>query len=70
MITMDTFRIRELRMAKNMTQAEFAERLGYSSNSAIAMWETGQRKPPSDKLPEIARVLECGINDLYSHEHT
>lgn len=65
---MNTFRIRKLRIAKNLTQAEFAEILGYSSHSAITMWETGQRKPPSDKLPAIARILGCSIDELYSKE--
>ena len=51
--------IRRLRTRAEMTQAEVANALGYT------MWETGDRKPPSDLIPKIAEVLHCTINDLY-----
>lgn len=56
--------IRRLRTRAEMTQAEVANALGYTS-SAVTMWETGDRKPPSDLIPKIAEVLHCTINDLY-----
>lgn len=52
------FRIRELRQAANMTQKELAEQMGYKVNSIVAMWESGERKPPSNLLPRLATVLD------------
>ncbi len=60
-----TFRIRDLRQAARMTQQELAQQLGYKSASAITMWETGERKPPSDLLPQLAKVLNCEVSDLF-----
>ena len=35
------------------------------SQQAIAKWESGKSQPRADKLPEIAKVLGCTIDDLY-----
>lgn len=57
--------IKRLRRQAGLTQHELAAALGYKSQSAVAMWEMGDRKPPSDKIPEIARVLGCSLDDLF-----
>lgn len=57
--------IRELREKAGLTQAQVASSLGYASASAITMWESGERKPPSDKLPELSRLLHCTIDELF-----
>lgn len=59
------FRIADLRKKAGMSQAELAQRMGYRSSATIAMWETGDRKPPSDVLPALAKELGCTIQDLY-----
>ncbi len=59
-------KIKDLRTKSNITQQELALRLGYSSSAIVSMWETGERKPPSDKLPELARILGCEIGDLFA----
>ncbi len=61
-----TFRIRDLRQAVPMTQHELAKQLGYKSASAITMWESGERKPPSTILPQLAKALDCEVADLFS----
>lgn len=61
------FRIRELRQAAGMTQAELARGLGYKSSSAVTMWETGDRRPASTDLPRIAELLGCTIDQLFIH---
>lgn len=38
------------------------------SYQAIAQWESGAVMPTADKLPTIAAVLECEVNDLYDDE--
>lgn len=60
------FRIRELRQTANMTQRELATQIGYKTESAIAMWESGERKPPSDLLPLLANVLGCTVDELFT----
>ena len=59
--------IRELRRAKNLTQRELGERLNVGQTT-VAMWETGDRTPRADKLPELARILGCRIDDLFEKE--
>lgn len=60
------FRIRELRKAAHMTQRELADSMGYKSDSAITMWESGERKPPSNLLPQLANVLGCTVDELFA----
>ena len=57
-------RIAELRKSKGMTQKEIAELL-LVSQQCVAGWETGARKPTTDKLPLLARALGCTIDELY-----
>ena len=57
--------IRQLRLRERMTQLELAQKMGYSSPTIVCMWESGDRKPPSDKLPDLARALNCSIGELF-----
>lgn len=57
--------IRELRKKAGLTQVELAQLLGFKSTSVISMWESGDRTPRTDKLPELARILHCSIDDLF-----
>lgn len=50
-----------------MSQLELAQRVGVSK-VAVCLWESGGTKPSADKLPTIAAVLECEIEDLYDGE--
>jgi transcriptional regulator with XRE-family HTH domain len=59
-------KIRELRKAARLTQIQIAESLGYKSASIVTMWENGQRKPPSDKLRELAELFNCTVDDLFN----
>ena len=56
--------IKKYRLLANMTQTELAAAVGCESQSTIAMWELGERKPPSDKLLQIAKVLNCTVDEL------
>ena len=60
--------IKKLRLACGKSQLEVAEAMGYSNNSIVSMWESGERKPPSDKLPALAAALNCTINDLFEEK--
>lgn len=58
-------RIKELREAADLTQAELAVQMGVSQNT-ISVWENGVAAPKTRDLPRLAFVLGCSvINDLY-----
>ena len=52
------------RTALNMTQTQCAAALGVYK-STYSMWERGKNFPTADKLPAIAGVLRCQIDDLF-----
>lgn len=62
------FRIKELRLQANLTQAQLAKNLGLKSQSTVAMWETELRRPPSIILPRLAEELGCTIDELFARE--
>lgn len=59
--------IRSLRLARNLTQEQIAERLCITPQ-AVSRWETGVSMPDSALLPEIARTLEVSIDNLFDYE--
>lgn len=50
-----------------MTRYELAEAANVSYQS-VAQWENGVMAPSADKLPVLAAMLECEVNDLYDDE--
>lgn len=56
--------LREKRLSANLTQEQLAKRLGVQ-RTTVTMWETGETMPRTDKLPEIAKILNCNIGDLF-----
>ncbi len=62
------FCIRKLRQKKGLTQTQLATNLGLRSQSTIALWENGQRNPPSTILPRLAAELGCTIDELYGRD--
>jgi len=56
--------IKALREKADLTQQRLGELLGVVQ-STVAMWETGESMPRADKLPELARILGCTIDELY-----
>lgn len=57
-------KVKDKRMSLNMTQDELAQKLNIQ-RSTVSMWETGEAMPRADKLPELARILQCDIADLF-----
>ena len=55
--------IRQLRIAQNMTQEEFAERL-YVTRQTVSNYENGRSRPDIDMLETIARVLKTDVNTV------
>lgn len=55
------------RKEKNITQSELAEKLNITDR-AISKWENGVCLPDASHLPELCRILDISINDLFSGE--
>ena len=61
---MEMIKIKELRLSVGLTQSELAEKLNVLQ-STVAMWESGDNTPRTEKLPELAEILKCEISDLF-----
>lgn len=56
--------IRNLRLAKNLTQEQVAERLQVSAQS-VSRWECGATFPDILLLPEVSRLFGVLVDDLF-----
>ncbi len=59
--------INKLRKENKLTQYELAEKLNLTDR-AISKWETGVCMPDIGTIPELCRVFNISINDLFSGE--
>ena len=55
------------RKEKGITQSELAEKLGITDR-AISKWENGVCLPDAGTMPELCKLLNITINDLFSGE--
>lgn len=55
------------RKEKGITQSELAEKL-YITDRAISKWENGICLPDAGTMPELCKILDITINDLFSGE--
>ena len=55
--------IKEARERKGLSQAELAEKLGVHQTS-IAAWENSKWGPVARRLPDMAKILDCSIEEL------
>lgn len=60
-------RIKELREKAGLTQMQIAEHMGVDQ-AAVHRWEIGKAMPRAAKLPELAELLHCTIDELYSRD--
>lgn len=56
--------LRPARIRAGMTLQAVADAMGVT-RQAINQWETGVRWPAPDKMPQLAEVLSCTIDELY-----
>lgn len=56
--------IGSMRKAKKMSQMMLAEQM-HTDRSTISKWETGAAMPTSARLPLLAEVLGCTIDELF-----
>ena len=59
-------RIKDLRNARRMTQAEFAERINVTK-STVSAYENGTRFPSYDVLIRIARLFKVSTDNLLGY---
>ena len=59
--------IKKYREKSGITQQQLAAILKVSQ-STVAMWETNNSLPRTEKLPEIAKALGCTIDELLGAE--
>lgn len=60
-------KIKELRIAKRLTQTRLAE-LCNVDQSTVNSWESGRRRPSFENLLLLADVLDCTIDALTGRE--
>ncbi len=57
--------LKKLREKTGLTQKDIASALNIDT-STVTKWETGESRPRAEKLPEIARLLGCSVDDLFN----
>ena len=53
-----------MRVSKKMTQDDVAMELSVS-RTTVSMWENGSALPRADKLPQLAKIFGCTIDELF-----
>ena len=61
-------KIKEAREQSGMSQKDLAEKIGFSSATAISLMESGDRKTSAEVLDKIADVLQMDINYFLNKE--
>ena len=56
-------KIVSLRKSRNMTQTELADKMGVSFQ-AVSNWERGNSMPDISKLPQLAALFDCTVDEL------
>lgn len=62
---MNRLRIRELREQAGYTQEYVAQCVGVS-RCTVTQWELGNKFPSTAKLPKLAALFHCSIDDLFA----
>lgn len=57
--------LRSLRKEKGFTQGELAQMI-HVDQTAISQWERGVTQPRLKNCLQLAKVLNCQIEDIYS----
>lgn len=58
-------RVKELRHAAGITQVQLGETIGVAQN-VVSQWETEVALPRVRQLPDLARALNCSIDELFT----
>ena len=55
------------RKKSGLSQVAVGERLGVAA-AAVCQWETGKTYPDPRRLPEIAKLYRCTVDELLSED--
>jgi transcriptional regulator with XRE-family HTH domain len=55
--------LKDMREAANLSQKKLAHQIGYSTLT-FGRWERGERTPPANVIPEIAKILNRSVDDV------
>lgn len=55
------------RKKTGLTQAEVAAKLGVT-DAAVCQWEKGETMPNGKRLPEIAKLYGCTVDELLEEQ--
>lgn len=58
---------KRMRLKTGLTQQDVAQRLNIS-NTTVSMWETGESLPRAELLTKIAKLYDCTIDELLTHD--
>lgn len=68
--TMDEIcNLAQIRKARHITQQQLSYDLGVD-RSTIAKWESGAAMPRANKLPGLAKSLNCDISELFEAKNS
>lgn len=56
--------IKYLRQKRRLSQAELAERLGYTSATTVYKWENGENRPRMNSLLAVCRFFDVSVDEL------
>lgn len=59
--------IERLGLKAGLSQSDLAKALNITQG-AVSQWKKGIALPRSDKIPELAKVLGCSVDELYGTE--
>lgn len=59
--------IKRFRDKLNISQAALAGSMRVAQQ-AVAKWESGESMPRADRLPKLAKILGCTIDELFAEE--
>ena len=61
-------RVKELRIEKNWTQKDLADKLGYNT-SAVSEWENRGKEPNYDTLIKISKIFNVSLGYLLGEDY-
>ena len=57
--------IERMRKLNKLSQSELARQIEVAQSN-VSQWETGKAFPSTEKLPILAKILGCTIDDLFN----
>ena len=55
--------LKRLRILQNVKQKDMLKTLNVSSG-CLSQWESGKRQPSIEIIPQLAKILNCSIEEL------